>query len=75
MRAGICPHGRGDSGERVRPGGAMTSAQHVPVLRERVVALLAPAVQASAAPVVVDATLGLGGHAEALLQRFGQLRV
>ena len=53
----------------------MTSAQHVPVLRERVVALLAPAVQASAAPVVVDATLGLGGHAEALLQRFGQLRV
>jgi len=40
---------------------------HVPVLRERVVGLLAPALQAQGA-VVVDATLGLGGHAEALLR-------
>jgi 16S rRNA (cytosine1402-N4)-methyltransferase len=41
-------------------------AQHLPVLRERVVGLLAPALQ-SPGSVVVDATLGLGGHATALL--------
>ncbi len=40
---------------------------HVPVLRERCVALLAPALSAPGA-VVVDCTLGMGGHAEALLE-------
>ncbi|CAM3674628.1 16S rRNA (cytosine(1402)-N(4))-methyltransferase RsmH [Kibdelosporangium persicum] len=40
--------------------------RHVPVLLERVLALLAPAL-ADKQAVVVDATLGLGGHAEALL--------
>jgi 16S rRNA (cytosine1402-N4)-methyltransferase len=40
--------------------------RHVPVLRERSVALLAPALVEPGA-VVVDATLGLGGHSEALL--------
>ena len=39
---------------------------HVPVMRDRVLALLAPAVSREPA-VVVDATVGLGGHAEALL--------
>lgn len=51
-------------------GGGQESAPspvHVPVLLERVLALLAPALRGRAA-VVVDATLGLGGHAEALLQ-------
>jgi 16S rRNA (cytosine1402-N4)-methyltransferase len=38
---------------------------HVPVLLDRCVALLAPA--ATPDGVLVDATLGLGGHAEALL--------
>lgn len=38
---------------------------HEPVLRERVVELLAPA----AGKVLVDGTLGTGGHAEALLAR------
>jgi 16S rRNA (cytosine1402-N4)-methyltransferase len=47
------------------------SDQHVPVLRDRCVALLAPALEAPGA-VVVDATLGLGGHGEALLQRCPQ---
>jgi len=42
------------------------SAVHVPVLLERCLALLAPALDGHPA-VVVDATLGLGGHAEALL--------
>ncbi|MDR7278167.1 16S rRNA (cytosine(1402)-N(4))-methyltransferase RsmH [Catenuloplanes atrovinosus] len=39
---------------------------HVPVLLERCLALLAPAL-AGDAPVYVDTTLGLGGHAEAIL--------
>ena len=41
---------------------------HVPVLLERCVGLLAPALT-SADDVVVDCTLGMGGHAEALLAR------
>lgn len=40
--------------------------RHVPVLRDRCVALLAPALDDDGA-VVVDGTLGLGGHSEALL--------
>ncbi|MGI8679177.1 MAG: 16S rRNA (cytosine(1402)-N(4))-methyltransferase RsmH [Jatrophihabitans sp.] len=45
---------------------------HVPVLLERVLTLLAPAVHRRSA-VAVDATLGLGGHAEALLEAHPQL--
>jgi len=41
-------------------------AAHVPVLLDRVLELLAPAISQPGA-VVVDATLGLGGHSEALL--------
>lgn len=45
---------------------------HVPVLRERVVDLLLPAVRDTAgAPtpgLLIDTTLGMGGHAEALLE-------
>lgn len=44
----------------------MTVPAHVPVLLERVVGLLTPALSDDGA-VVVDCTLGLGGHAEALL--------
>jgi 16S rRNA (cytosine1402-N4)-methyltransferase len=40
---------------------------HVPVLLDRCVGLLAPAL-AEPGSVVVDCTLGMGGHAEALLQ-------
>ncbi len=52
----------------------MTEASHVPVLLERVLDLLAPSV-AVERPVVVDATLGLGGHTEAMLRRFDDLHV
>jgi 16S rRNA (cytosine1402-N4)-methyltransferase len=45
---------------------------HVPVLLERVLGLLAPALTDRPA-VAVDATLGLGGHAEALLTAHPQL--
>ncbi|MBI4940393.1 MAG: 16S rRNA (cytosine(1402)-N(4))-methyltransferase RsmH [Actinobacteria bacterium] len=41
--------------------------RHVPVLRDRCVALLAPALSEPGA-VVVDGTLGMGGHSEALLE-------
>ncbi len=50
------------------------TASHVPVLLDRVVALLAPALDRSEA-VLVDATLGLGGHAEAVLGRCELARV
>jgi len=42
---------------------------------DRCVDLLSPAIAASARPVVIDATLGLGGHSEALLQRHTELTV
>jgi 16S rRNA (cytosine1402-N4)-methyltransferase len=47
---------------------------HVPVMLDRVVALLAPALTSPGA-VLVDATLGLGGHSAALLQRLPTLRL
>ena len=50
------------------------SAPHVPVLLDRVVSLLAPAL-ADPGSVLVDATLGLGGHTEAALTRCPQARV
>jgi 16S rRNA (cytosine1402-N4)-methyltransferase len=46
--------------------------RHVPVLLDRVLALLAPALTAPTA-VCVDATLGLGGHADALLSAHPEL--
>jgi 16S rRNA (cytosine1402-N4)-methyltransferase len=49
--------------------------QHISVMRDRCVDLLAPSIELHSQPVVVDATLGLGGHTEALLSRFPQLKV
>ena len=54
---------RGDAAQR-----------HVPVLRDRIVELLSPALGAPGA-VCVDATLGMGGHAEVLLQACPAARV
>lgn len=47
---------------------------HTPVLLERCIELLAPALQHDGA-VLVDATLGMGGHSEAFLERFGNIRL
>jgi len=47
---------------------------HVPVLRDRIVELLAPALQEAGA-VMVDATLGMGGHSEAILETCPGVRV
>ena len=44
-------------------------------MRDRCVDLLAPAILATENPVIVDGTLGLGGHTEALLERFEKLTV
>ena len=51
------------------------SQQHYSVMRDRCVDLLAPAISRSSHPIVVDATLGLGGHTEALLEKFPHLTV
>ena len=47
---------------------------HAPVLLDRVVELLAPALEEPGA-VLVDCTLGLGGHSEAVLERIPGCRV
>lgn len=47
---------------------------HTPVLLNRCVDLLAPAISEPGA-VAIDATLGMGGHTEALLERFPELTV
>ena len=51
----------------------MTDSQiHIPVKLERTIELLSPALDAPGA-VLVDATLGMAGHAEAFLERFPAL--
>ncbi|WP_448004374.1 16S rRNA (cytosine(1402)-N(4))-methyltransferase RsmH [Agromyces bauzanensis] len=47
---------------------------HTPVMLERTIQLLAPALEADGA-VLVDATLGMGGHSRAFLERFPKLTV
>lgn len=59
---------RADRGAADGPAGA----RHVPVLLSRTAHLLRPAL-ADRAAVLVDATLGLGGHAAALLAEHPQL--
>ncbi|RKQ36160.1 16S rRNA (cytosine(1402)-N(4))-methyltransferase RsmH [Kocuria tytonis] len=53
---------------------APAEERHVPVMLERCLDLLAPALDTEN-PVVVDATLGMGGHTQALLERFPRVRV
>lgn len=48
--------------------------RHVPVLLEACLDLLAPALEGPAS-VVIDATLGMGGHSEAILRRFPDVRL
>jgi 16S rRNA (cytosine1402-N4)-methyltransferase len=49
-------------------------SRHVPVLLDRVVALVGPALEEPGS-VMVDATLGLGGHSEAILARCPEARL
>ena len=48
----------------------MINTQHVSVMRDECINLLSPAILSHANPVVIDATLGLGGHTESLLNKF-----
>lgn len=48
---------------------------HKPVMLARCITLLTPSIEANKNPIVVDATLGLGGHSQALLERFPNLRI
>ncbi len=50
------------------------SKLHEPVLLERCIEVLAPALSGDHA-ILVDCTLGLGGHTEAFLQRFPNIHV
>ncbi|MER7797680.1 16S rRNA (cytosine(1402)-N(4))-methyltransferase RsmH [Microbacterium sp. NPDC096154] len=51
---------------------------HIPVMLDRCVELLGPALQQATAggrsAVYVDGTLGMGGHSEAFLERFPEIR-
>lgn len=51
-----------------------STPRHVPVMADRVLALLGPALSHDGA-VLVDATLGLGGHAETFLRSYAGLRL
>src|SRR5258706_13739385 len=62
--------GRGSTAAQRGSDMAQPRGTHVPVLLARCLDLLTPALNRPGAPPVhVDATLGLGGHAEAVLQR------
>jgi 16S rRNA (cytosine1402-N4)-methyltransferase len=52
----------------------VAAPSHVPVLLDRVLALVAPALERPGS-VLVDATLGLGGHTEAVLRRCPEARI
>lgn len=59
-----------------------TAGEHVPVMLDEIVRLLAPALQtpldgpgSDRRPILVDCTLGLGGHAAALLEACPQARL
>lgn len=53
------------------PPARPTNERHIPVLLERIVFLLEPAL-ARPGSVFVDTTLGMGGHSEALLRAYPQ---
>lgn len=52
-----------------------TELKHVPVALERCIQLLAPVITENSKPVIIDCTLGLGGHAKVLLERYSNLHL
>jgi len=64
----------GRPARRDRTGTLMSTEIHTPVMLERTLELLAPALDREGA-VVVDATLGMGGHSAAMLEAFPRLRL
>ncbi len=63
-----------DSSRRPDEGGCPASERHVPVLLAECLDMLAPAIEGPGA-VLVDGTLGMGGHTEGALDRFPELTV
>jgi 16S rRNA (cytosine1402-N4)-methyltransferase len=59
----------------MRDNEGVTGHGHVPVMLGRVMSLLAPAFATSPSPVYVDGTLGMGGHAYAMLEAHPDLRL
>ncbi|MSS45836.1 16S rRNA (cytosine(1402)-N(4))-methyltransferase RsmH [Cutibacterium sp. WCA-380-WT-3A] len=51
-----------------------SDAIHIPVMRDRILELLVPALE-NGRRVHVDGTLGMGGHAEAVLRRFPDVQL
>ena len=56
------------------PGRSSGEHGHIPVMAERMIELIVPALQGPS-PVLVDATLGAGGHAELALRASASVRV
>lgn len=61
----------GQNDGQVAPSAAR---RHVPVMADRVIDLLSPGVESARqhgrSPILVDATLGMGGHTQVMLDRF-----
>ena len=53
----------------------MQNALHTPVALDRCIALLSPAIESNANPIIIDATLGMGGHSKALLTKYPNLKI
>jgi 16S rRNA (cytosine1402-N4)-methyltransferase len=73
--ANVGDHASEDAG---RPAaGPGPGSGHVPVMLDRVLEILVPAAEAVTGrdPVYLDATLGMGGHAEAMLRAVPRLRL
>ena len=75
--AGELAEGQHDRGTPGPVAGSSTTGSfvHVPVMCDEVIELLAQQETTSDEPVFVDATLGAGGHTEALLERLPHARV
>jgi len=70
---GIRIHGAGEAGADMAASDSERVAfPHTPVLLERIVELFTPALSGPG-KVLVDATLGMGGHSAAILERFPDL--
>ena len=63
-----------DASESVRDSSCPAAQRHIPVLLSECLDMLAPAIERPGA-VLVDATLGMGGHTEGALERFQDLTV
>ena len=56
-------------------GEKMQDALHIPVALDRCIALLSPAIESNVNPIIIDATLGMGGHSKALLLKYPNLKI